>query len=220
MNRIGIDEAGRGPIIGPLIVAGVSSDQETAAKFKVAGVKDSKLLSIKRIYLLERLIVSECSGYSVEKISPEAIDSRFADGTNLNFLELDRMAKIANALVGDTVIIDSPSANTKKIKAYMAKQIPNKNLIVENYADKNHIEVSAASIIAKALREREVEAIKKELDYDFGSGYPSDPLTIKFIKIIKENGLIREEKYSKHVRKTWATLKNLDNKNLNEFVDR
>ncbi len=218
MNRIGIDEAGRGPVIGPLVVAGVSLDKETADKFKMAGVKDSKLLSPKKIFLLERLIVENASGYMVNEISPAAIDSRFKDGTNLNFLELDRMAEIANSLRGETVIIDCPSSNTKKIKAFMAKKIPNKELIVENYADKNFIEVSAASIVAKALREHEVAAIKKELEYDFGSGYPSDPRTVKFLKIIKENGLIMEEKYRKNIRGTWATLRNLENKNLHDFL--
>lgn len=218
MNRIGIDEAGRGPVIGPLVVAGVSLDTETAVKFKNAGVKDSKLLSIRRIYILERLIVEDSSGYKLEKISPIEIDNRFSASTNLNFLELDKMIEIANSLAGETVVIDCPSSNTKKIKAYLTKKIPNRELIVENYADKNHVEVSAASILAKASREREVAAIKKEWEYDFGSGYPSDPRTMKFLKIIKENGFIREEKYSKHIRKTWATLKNLDDKSLKEFL--
>ncbi len=217
MNRIGIDEAGRGPVIGPLIVAGASMDEETALRFKAAGVKDSKLLNIRKIYLLERLIIEKCSCYKIEKIEPLSIDGRYDDGTNLNFLELDRMTEIANSLAGDTVIIDSPSANTKKIKAYLTPKIPNKELVVENYADRNHVEVSAASILAKASREREIAAIKKELEYDFGSGYPSDPRTINFLKIIKANGLIKTQKYKKHIRSTWATLKNINNIRLQDF---
>jgi ribonuclease HII len=217
MNRIGVDEAGRGPVIGPLIVAGASMDEETAARFKVAGVKDSKLLSIRRIYLLERLIVENCAGYKIEKIDPSDIDERHNDGTNLNMMELDRMSIIANSLVGDVVIVDSPSVNTKKIKSYLAKKIVGKELIVENYADKNHVEVSAASILAKAVREREVATIKREWDYDFGSGYPSDPKTRNFLKIIKANGLILTPKYMKYIRRTWATLKNLDDKKLQDF---
>lgn len=217
MNTIGIDEAGRGPVIGPLVVAGASMDEDTAARFKAAGVKDSKLLSIRRIYLLERLVVENCSGYRLEKIDPESIDGRFKDGTNLNTMELDRMVGIANALIGERVIIDCPSANTKKIKGQLIRKIPGKELVVENYADKNHVEVSAASILAKAAREREVAAIKKELGYDFGSGYPSDPRTKAFLKIIKENGLILQEKYKKHIRASWRTIRNLENKNLQDF---
>jgi ribonuclease HII len=217
MNRIGIDEAGRGPVIGPLVVAGASMNEETAARFKAAGVKDSKLLSIRRIYLLERLIIQKCSGYKIEKISAGSIDSRFKDGTNLNLLELDKMIEIANSLLGETVIIDCPSSNTKKIKTFLTKKIPERELIVENYADKNYVEVSAASILAKAQREREVAAIKKELEYDFGSGYPADPRTINFLKIIKENGLITQEKYKKHIRGTWRTFKHLQDKKLQDF---
>lgn len=217
MNRIGVDEAGRGPVIGPLIVAGASVNEDTALEFKKAGVKDSKLLSIRRIYALERVIVENCSGYQIKKIDPSSIDSRKKDGTNLNFMELDNMAEIANSLVGDTVIVDSPSANTKKIKSYLEQKIPGKKLIVENYADRNHIEVSAASILAKAVREREIEAIKKEWDYDFGSGYPSDPKTIAFLKVIKNNGKISEQKYRKYIRGSWATLRNIDDKKLQDF---
>ncbi len=217
MNRIGIDEAGRGPVIGPLMVAGVSADEDTASRFKVAGVKDSKLLSIRRIFILEKLITSKCSGYELKELSPEYIDSRYAGNTNLNYLELDAMCDIAKNLDGRTVIIDSPSANTKKIKDYVQKRLPDRDLIVENYADKNYVEVSAASILAKAARERAVAEIKKELGHDFGSGYPSDPKTVEFLNELKRKGLLSDEKFKKHIRRTWMTVKNLQNEDLQDF---
>jgi ribonuclease HII len=175
------------------------------------------MLSIKRIYLLEREIIKSSNNFKVIKLSAEEIDNRFENGKNLNYLELDNMAEIANNLAGETVVIDSPSRNTEKIRLYLSKKIKDKKIIAENYADKNHIEVSAASIIAKANREREVEKIKKELGYDFGSGYPSDPKTIQFIKIITENERINQEPYKKFVRKTWNTVKNSNNRTLNFF---
>ena len=217
MITIGIDEAGRGPLIGPMTIAGIGLDEETAKNFKLLGVKDSKMLSIKRIYLLEREIIKTCNNFKIIKISAEQIDNRFEDGKNLNYLELDNMIEIANALNGHTVIVDSPSRNTKKIREYLIKKIKNKEVIAENYADKNHVEVSAASIIAKANREREVEKIKKELRYDFGSGYPSDPKTIQFIKIITDNGKITQEPYKKFIRKTWSTVKYTNFNTLNFF---
>ncbi len=217
MITIGIDEAGRGPLIGPMIIAGIGFDEEVAKKFKLMGVKDSKMLSIKRIYLLEREIIKTSNNFKVIKISAEQIDNRFADGKNLNYLELDNMAEIANSLEGQTVIVDSPSRNTTKVREYLMKKINKKEVIAENYADKNHVEVSAASIIAKANREREVEKIKKELGYDFGSGYPSDPKTMQFIKIITENGRITQEPYKKFIRKTWSTVKYTNFNTLNLF---
>ncbi|MGC8533272.1 MAG: ribonuclease HII [Candidatus Parvarchaeum sp.] len=217
MITIGIDEAGRGPLIGPMIIAGIGFNDEVAKKFKLMGVKDSKMLSIKRIYLLEREIIKTSNNFKVIKLSAEQIDNRFADGKNLNYLELDNMAEIANSLEGQTVIVDSPSRNTTKIREYLMKKIKDKKVIAENYADKNHVEVSAASIIAKANREREVEKIKKGLGYDFGSGYPSDPKTMQFIKIITENGRITQEPYKRFIRKTWSTVKYTNFNTLNLF---
>jgi ribonuclease HII len=217
MITIGIDEAGRGPVVGPMIIAGIGIDENVAKKFKLIGVKDSKMLSIKNIYLLEREIIRSSNNFKIVKLSAEEIDNRFEKGKNLNYLELDNMAEIANNLIGETVVVDSPSRNTEKIKDYLLKRIKNKKIIAENYADKNHVEVSAASIIAKANREREVEKIKKELGYDFGSGYPSDPKTIQFIKIITENGRAHQEPYKKFIRKTWSTVKYADNRTLNFF---
>ncbi len=214
---IGIDEAGRGPVIGPIVIAGVSLNEELNAKFKSAGVKDSKLLSIRRIYQLERIIKEFSLDFKVVVRTAKEIDDRFKSKKNLNYFELDDMAEIANSIKGEKVIVDSPSANTSKVKAYLEKRIKDKEVIARNYADRDFVEVGAASILAKAQREREVEAIKKELSYDFGSGYTSDPRTIAFLKIINDNGRINEEPYSNYIRKTWLTVRNLSKRNLNDF---
>ncbi len=214
---IGIDEAGRGPVIGPIVIAGVSLDEELKVKFKSAGVKDSKMLSIKKIYQLEKIIKEFSLDFKVVVRTAKEIDDRFKSRKNLNYFELDEMAEIANSIKGDKVIVDSPSANTSKVKAYLEKKIKGKEITARNYADRDFVEVGAASILAKAQREREVEAIKKELSYDFGSGYSSDPRTIAFLKIINDNGRINEEPYSKYIRKTWLTFKNLTRKDLSDF---
>ena len=86
MITIGIDEAGRGPLIGPMTIAGIGLDEETAKNFKLLGVKDSKMLSIKRIYLLEREIIKTCDNFKIIKISAEQIDNRFEDGKKLELL--------------------------------------------------------------------------------------------------------------------------------------
>ncbi len=217
MRFIGIDEAGRGPVIGPLTIAGISADEKTLEKFKEIGVKDSKLLSIRRIFQLER-IIKENTEYKVVIKSAKEIDDRFAIQKNLNYFELDEMAEIANSLKGDRVTIDSPSANIKKVENYLSQKIVGKTVIARNYADRDYTEVGAASILAKAQREREVEKIKKIFEYDFGSGYPSDPKTKLFLKIIKYNNKINEYPYSDYIRKSWLTIKNLNNINLNDFL--
>lgn len=213
---IGIDEAGRGPVIGPLTIAGVSLDEETRIKFKEIGVKDSKLLSIRKIFALER-IIKENSKYKLIVKSAKEIDDRFLLRKNLNYLELDEMADIANSLEGEQVIVDSPSANVKKVEEYLSKKITGKKVIARNYADRDYIEVGAASILAKAQREREVAKIKKIFDYDFGSGYPSDPKTKLFLSILKKNNKLDQYPYSEYIRKSWFTIKNIKNITLNDF---
>ena len=92
----------------------------------------------------------------------------------------------------------------------------NLKFAVEHKADINHIACSAASILAKSRREKEVKKIKKQIGVDFGSGYSSDPVTCKFLseyaKKHKDDGIFRQ---------TWATWKNIcskkEQKNLKEF---
>ena len=218
MITIGIDEAGRGPVIGPMTIAGIGFDEVIAEKFKKIGVKDSKLLSIKKIYLLERDIINTTKNSMIIKVSPKDIDERFSTAKNLNYLEIDKMILIAKKLEGEKVIVDSPSKNTEKIRKYLQDRIKDKVVIAENYADKNHIEVSAASILAKAEREREVSNIKKIFNYDFGSGYPSDPKTIAFLDIIRKNGKIEQEPYSTLIRKSWYTIKKSKDEDLKLFT--
>ena len=217
MIRIGVDEAGRGPVIGPLVVAGVSMDEKDLEKFKGAGIKDSKLLSIRRIYQLESFVMENAYDFKHYEIWPADIDGRSKENTNLNYLELDKMAKIANELKGDIVTVDSPSANTSKVEKYLTKLIKDKKVVARNYADRDFIEVSAASIIAKANREREIEKIKKDIGYDFSSGYPSDPRTANFLSIIIENGKISEMPYKKYIRSTWRTISRLKDRTLSDY---
>ena len=87
-------------------------------------------------------------------------------------------------------------------------------IVAENYADKNYPVVSAASILAKVTRDAEIKKLHKKYGF-FGSGYPGDERTIKFLEKLDK------EEYSKIVRLKWATSKNiLENKKqkkLGEF---
>jgi ribonuclease HII len=195
MKYIGIDEAGRGPVIGPMIIAGLLVKEEHLIKLKEKGVKDSKLLNKKKIFELGKWLTEEFE-YKLEKVWPDEIDAR-----NINEIELERFAKIINDSNADIAIVDAPSANEKKIEDIL-KSLTNKNVIARNFADRDFIQVSGASIIAKMFREIEVSKLK-ELIGDFGSGYPSDPKTKEFIKKVIKEGKVRE--YRKYVRLKWYT---------------
>lgn len=195
---LGIDEAGRGPVIGPLVMAGVKIKEEDEEKLKNLGVKDSKLLTPNSREYLFKKILDIIEQYKMIILSPKEIDKAvFSDASNLNWLEADNAIKIINELKPDKAIIDCPSNNIKKYSSYVEKKLKSKiPLIVEHKADFRYPVVSAASILAKVTRDREIKKIKKKIGIDFGSGYPSDPLTIKFLK---EN----YNKFPEIFRKSW-----------------
>ncbi|MBA3064300.1 ribonuclease HII, partial [Candidatus Woesearchaeota archaeon] len=96
---LGIDEAGRGPVIGPLVIAGVSIDEKGIDKIKKLGVKDSKLLSPKQREELFDKIINTVKEYKAIIIQPEEIDSALrSESLNLNWLEAIKSAEIINFL--------------------------------------------------------------------------------------------------------------------------
>lgn len=199
---LGIDEAGRGPVIGPLTIAGVMIEQGTESR--IDGVKDSKLLSHKKRIELDKKIRKN-SQYIILSVPPAEIDNALlSDHLNLNWLEAHKQAEIINKLKPDKAIIDCPSPNCEKYKEFL-KKLLNKDLrkielILEHKADFRYPVVSAASILAKVKREEEVEKIRKKYG-EIGPGYPSNPITQKFVK---ENW----EKHPEIFRRTWVTWKN------------
>jgi len=204
MKLCGIDEAGRGPIIGPLVMAGCMIEEKDLPKLKELGVKDSKLLTkSKREELFEKII--NLSVHYILIIEPEEIDAALNHPElNLNWLEALKIAEIINNLKPDKAIIDAPSTNIEAFKRYLLNNVENKeiNLNLEHKADEKYEVVSAASILAKVTRDREIEKLHKKYG-DLGSGYPSDPRTQEFLK---KNW----DKYDKIFRKTWETYKRLE----------
>ena len=198
----GVEEAGRGPVIGPMVM--VACTIEDQSLLKKLGVKDSKLLSHTQRKELFKKIIGLCE-YEVEILSPSVIDSALNDpNMNLNKLEAITSAKLINKLKPDKVILDCPAKDTKKyadlVTSYLDKKI---KVIAEHKADVNHPIVSAASILAKVTRDEEIEKLHKKFNIDFGSGYPSDEKTQNFVK-----------KYYKDYdffRKTWQTYKDVIN---------
>ena len=212
---LGIDDAGRGPLIGPMILAGVLMEKKDEKKFKSLGVTDSKLLNHAQRIQLEKEIKSKVISYEIVKSSPDEIDDA-VESINLNTLEAKKAAEVINIINKGkyhnqkiNIIIDCPSNNILSWKNTLIKFIKykdNLDIKCEHKADFNHPSVSAASILAKCVREEEVAKIKEKYKYcgDTGSGYPSDPNTIEFLK---KNGKKLEN--SGIFRKSWSTWKSL-----------
>lgn len=205
---IGIDEAGRGPVIGPMVMCGVITNSDSEKKLISLGVKDSKLILPNKRKLIKKEIENLADSFFVVKLSAKEIDIALnTDGTNLNWLEADTTAKIINKLVDENkkiskVYVDCPSNNLSKYKEYLISKLNDKNLnlIVEHKADAKYISASSASIIAKVTRDEEVEKIRKKINIDFGSGYPSDPKTIQFLEKHWKD-------YPEIFRTSWASYK-------------
>lgn len=210
MLILGIDDAGRGPLIGPMILAGVVINKEQEKILKANGINDSKLISHPERIKMAKIIKSNSIKSKVVQSSPEEIDKSINSRINLNTLEAKKTAEIINSLNNKKermrVIVDCPSVNISAWKRTLLKFVnesSNLEIICEHKADANHIAVSAASILAKVTREEEVSKLKEKFG-DIGSGYPSDPTTQEFLK---KNG--KKFKDAGIFRKTWATWKSL-----------
>lgn len=209
MIEIGIDDAGRGPVIGPMILAGCAVRGEALDELKKIGAKDSKLLSQKKREEIEKKIINIADSYIVLKVYPDQITSLNEAGVRLNEVEGIEVANIINKLTEKggryKIIIDCPSVNLSAWKDYVTNKagcLDGAELLVEHKADYNHISVACASILAKCEREREMDKLRA-IYPDIGSGYPSDPKTKEFIK---KNAIKLKDKNI--FRKTWSTYKN------------
>ncbi len=200
----GIDEAGRGPLIGPMVMAGVVLDEAGKKKLKELGVKDSKLVLHPKRVKLAAEIRKIAKSYKVIVVTTAEIDDALnSPEMNLNRLEAVKTAMVINELKPSTAIVDCPSNNIAAYKEYLKIFLKDKGmkLVVENKADLHYIESAAASILAKVKREEEVEKLKKKYG-DMGSGYPSDPKTKE---VLKKNW----KRHPEIFRRTWASHKKL-----------
>jgi ribonuclease HII len=196
---LGIDEAGRGPVIGAMVMAGVMITE--GDEHLLEGSKDSKMLAHSVRLELDKKI-REGAEHMVIEFSPAEIDEALANpDMNLNWLEAKGQAELINTLKPDKAIIDCPSVNLVSFEAYLRGLLDNKEmeLVVEHKADEKYITSSAASILAKVRREDIVSELKEKYG-NTGSGYPADPKTKKFIV---ENW----DKCPEIFRKSWSTYK-------------
>ncbi len=207
----GIDEAGRGAVIGPLVIAGVSADERTANSLKKMGVRDSKLLTPKKREVLAGKIEEVAKDVAVIKVGPCKIDSHIRGGVNLNQIEAMKMADITNFLKPHRIYIDCPERNLERFNRFVSRMVndPVPEIVMENKADVRYPIVSAASIIAKVERDREIAELCKEHG-NLGSGYPSDEVTVNWLKSHLDNN----GKFPDFVRRSWMTAELMEKERL------
>jgi ribonuclease HII len=208
----GVDDAGRGSVIGPLVIAGVLMKEEDLPKLVDLKVRDSKLLSPQRRETLAFEIKRIAEKYSVVKLSPKEIDKVVESGRKLhklNRLEAQAMAKVIEMLKPDVAYVDASDVLEERFKQHILEALSiTVQVISEHKADRKYPIVSAASIIAKVERDREIAEIAKKYG-EIGCGYPSDPRTISFLKkCLEERG-----EYPEFVRRSWEPAKRTKSEN-------
>jgi len=211
--KAGIDEAGRGAVIGPLVIACVTILPDKEQELSELGVKDSKLLTpIKRERLFDK-IFSKASSIFVRKVQPTEID-RALSGKGLNHLEARIMAELLEKARISVVYVDAPQSNPRSFETLLRFLSGSKvEIIAEPFADKKYPLVSAASIIAKVVRDREIRKLR-DIYGDFGSGYPSDEKTRKFLA-----SLISADEVPPIVRRSWQTYLKMNEMNKSRTLE-
>jgi len=200
---VGVDEAGRGCVIGPLFVAAAAFTEEALNHLREAGVKDSKKLARRRREGLEPLVRQLAAAVVVERVDPSTIDSR-----NLNEAELDAVStalrRLASRLRELKAVVERVSIDLfgreEELRRVVEEAFPGVEARLLHDADASLIECSAASIIAKVERDRFIDQLKQAYG-DFGSGYPSDPRTRRWLMQVSS---LSEPPPC--VRRSWRTL--------------
>jgi len=203
LKEIGIDEAGRGPVIGSIFVAGVANFEGLEAM----GVKDSKRLSTAKREYLASLIEDTTEFYVVEMTARE-IDERRKRQT-LNEITVELFLNVLKHFRPDRAFVDAADVKPERFATNLRSNYEEEgageiDIIAEWKADERYPLVSAASIIAKVHRDRSIRELEAEIGAEIGSGYPADPKTIQFLKeLLKESEIVDLPCY---VRQSWRTI--------------
>lgn len=210
MHICGVDEAGRGPVIGPLVVASFSISEDKINQIGSLGVKDSKKLTAKRREELFSEILGLSGNYHFRVLSPNFLNKEMKKYT-LNEIELHAFKE---SIVGlnvpiKTVICDSCDVDANRfsnnLKESLGDEFSSAEIIASHKAEDKYPIVAAASILAKVKRDELIRKIEEDAGVSFGSGYPSDPKTISFLKdYYKINN-----SFPDFVRTEWKTLTNI-----------
>jgi len=198
----GVDEAGRGSLLGPLVIAGVSLKRSKIRKLSSMGIRDSKKLTPAARERLYKKIIEYADDYYIARINPKTID-RSVKKHQLNSLEAKYMAKVISKLKPNISYVDSCDVNPKRYGKEINKMAKRGKIRSYHHADSRFLIVSAASIIAKVNRDKAIAKLRKE--HDLGSGYPSDRKTINFVSKYISN----RKEIPSFVRKSWKPVQSM-----------
>ncbi len=205
--RLGIDEAGRGCVLGPMVFAACLVREDDEQQLRDLGARDSKRLSRKRRESLRSELEQRVLQWRTVEIGAQAIDNE-----SLNELGKRAVVDLVVELQPDIVVVDAP-VPPRGIPAYShdlaerlaARGAAGVQIIAQNKADDIHPCCSAASIFAKTTRDERIDALSEQNGVDLGSGYPGDPRTRAFL----EQTWQTRGSFPPWVRTKWETVQRI-----------
>ena len=205
MHLLGVDEAGKGPVVGSMFVAGLVIEEERLFDLAAMGVRDSKQLSPAKREVLAKRILNIASDHYILEVSPRVIDE-LRQAITMNDIMVRCFSQVLRHLSADRAILDACDVNaTRFADRVKITSGTTMEIVAEHKADENHKVVSAASILAKVRRDESVRGLEKSMGCRIGSGYPRDPETVEFLeKWVKEKGDLPP-----CARRTWATAQRI-----------
>eukprot|EP00210_Caulerpa_lentillifera_P004767 g4551.t1 len=212
MYILGIDEAGRGPVVGPMVYAVAYYHEEAIQKLHDLKLADSKTLSpSRRETLFEKINQTDGLGFIVDIIPASEISSKMLQQvpTNLNRIAIESTFKLIKEVLKRGLQIKQVYVDTlgppESHQLKLEREFPDLEFTVKKKADSIYPVVSMASIVAKVLRDREINQFQKTSDESLGSGYPSDQVTINWLK----RKLDPVFGFPSEIRFSWSTCSNL-----------
>src|SRR5918998_416736 len=202
----GVDEAGRGSVLGPLIVAGVSIERKNLLRLRRAGVRDSKMLSVKTRQHFFGQIIELAEHICIFKSECSEVD-QYVFSNLLNKLEAKAMAAVINNIFAMRVYVDACDVNRLRYKECIECELgiaKRPRIVSLHHADRTNTAVSAASIVAKIIRDEEIHKIRSQYA-EIGTGYPCDTNTMKFVT----DWIVDNDSAPYFARKSWKPLKNI-----------
>jgi len=213
----GVDEAGRGPVVGPMVLSCALFDEDGLDMLEELNVRDSKKIARDRRNHLYPLIKETAIEYKIKAVQPGEID-RYRRNGSLNQLEAHTTARLILSLENtpSKITVDACDSVARDYRLRVLKELDNLNpgfdipeVCSEHKADDRYLEVGAASVLAKVKRDNIIDKLKKDYG-DFGSGYPADEATKKWLKTLSKP-------LPPIIRKTWNTLNNRSQTSLSEY---
>ena len=205
MLLLGIDEAGKGPVIGSMFVAGLVIDEEKLFDLAAFGVRDSKQLTPAKREVLSRKITGIATDQYILEVKPHIIDELRLVMT-MNEIMVRSFAQVLAHLHADRAFLDAADVNASRFgERVRSESKTSMEIISEHKADERHKVVSGASILAKVRRDACMRELELNLSCRIGSGYPHDPDTIEFLKTwVKQN-----RDLPSCARHSWATAERI-----------